>query len=252
MNVVLIPLIFLLGISLGSFLNALIWRIYKNKSLLERSMCTHCNEQILWYDNIPVLSFLALRGACRNCKENIPTSYPLVEVWMGCVFVFITLFFYGNPLLIVRDAAIVFLLTATFLYDLKYGLILDRFTTIPAIVLFIAFAALGTNSVLNMVIGVLIGSGFFLFQYLVSEGKWIGGGDIRLGAFMGVVLSWPLILIGLFLAYILGAFVSIVLIALKKKSLASKTPFGTYLTVATFVAMYWGADIIVWYLNLTL
>jgi len=101
-----------------------------------------------------------------------------------------------------------------------------------------------------MLIGAAIGGGFFLAQFILSRGKWIGGGDIRLGVFMGVILGWQLTLVALFLAYIVGAIISVGLIAAKKKTLASKVPFGTYLTVTTFVSMFWGSQILNWYIHL--
>jgi prepilin signal peptidase PulO-like enzyme (type II secretory pathway) len=101
-----------------------------------------------------------------------------------------------------------------------------------------------------MIIGIVIGAGIFLFQYVISKGKWVGGGDIRLGMLMGVILGWPRILVALFLAYILGAIVSLVMVVFKKKELQGSTPFGTYLTIGTFVTMLWGAKIVEWYVGL--
>ena len=141
-------------------------------------------------------------------------------------------------------------LVLIFLYDLKYQEIWDRFTLIPAGVLFVISLFFKWHSWFDMLIGVLIGAGFFLLQYLVSKGKWIGGGDIRLGALMGIILGWQNTILALFLAYLIGAIVGLGLIIAKKKNRDSAVPFGTFLVIGTFVAMFWGERIVGWYLTL--
>ena len=101
-----------------------------------------------------------------------------------------------------------------------------------------------------MLIGAIIGSGFFFLQYIISKGKWIGGGDVRLGFLMGIILGWPNILFGLFMSYILGAIAGLFLIIKNKRNIKSEVPFGTYLTLGTFIAMFWGEKIVGWYLGL--
>jgi prepilin signal peptidase PulO-like enzyme (type II secretory pathway) len=136
-----------------------------------------------------------------------------------------------------------------FVYDLRYYLILDK-VSLPAIILaFIANLFLG-HSWLNLLIAALLAGGFFLAQFVFSQGKWIGGGDIRLGLLMGMMLGWPHILTGLFLAYVLGAIVGLFLIAIGKKTLSSKVPFGTFLTLAILVTLLYGDILLHWYLNL--
>jgi len=244
-------LLFLLGISFGSFLNAWEWRIHSEKSISNgRSKCPTCDKTLKWYDNIPIVSFIFLRGKCWHCKKDISWQYPAVELVTGISFIFVGWFHQFDPLLIFRDCAIFFLLLFTFVYDFKYQLILDRMTLAPAGILFAISLLFGWHQWTSMLLGAVIGGGFFLAQFVLSKGKWIGGGDIRLGVFMGVILGWQLTLLALFLAYILGATVGVGLIASKKKKLASKVPFGTYLTIATFVAMFWGPKIISWYLGL--
>ena len=98
-----------------------------------------------------------------------------------------------------------------------------------------------------MLAGVLVGAGFFLLLYLLSKGAWIGGGDVRLGFFMGVILGWPKILAALLFAYIIGAVVSLILVLARKKTLKSETPFGTYLVVGTMIALFGGEALIKWY-----
>jgi prepilin signal peptidase PulO-like enzyme (type II secretory pathway) len=103
-----------------------------------------------------------------------------------------------------------------------------------------------------LLISGIIGAGFFLFQFVISRGKWIGGGDIRLGLLMGFALGWPGILAGIFLAYIIGSLVGLYLLATKKKTLSAKVPLGVFLSPATLLILFWGEVLIDWYLGLLL
>ncbi|PIT86639.1 MAG: hypothetical protein COU33_02005 [Candidatus Magasanikbacteria bacterium CG10_big_fil_rev_8_21_14_0_10_43_6] len=244
-------ILFAIGLLCGSFLNAWVWRTRAGISVVRgRSLCPHCKKTIAWFDNMPVLSFLILQGKCRACRASISWQYPVVEVVMGLLFASLAFFYSSVNVSLVRDACLVFVLVAVFVYDFLYKEIWDRWTTIPAALFALDALIRGSMSWQSMGIGIAIAAGFFLLQYVVSHGKWIGGGDIRLGVFMGVVLGWPGILVALMLAYISGAAVSIFLIFLKKKALASETPFGTYLAVATLVTYFYGMDMLAWYLRL--
>ncbi|MFB6181438.1 MAG: A24 family peptidase [Candidatus Magasanikbacteria bacterium] len=246
---------FVLGAGFGSFLNVLVYRSKKEISLLEpSSFCPNCEEKIRWYDNIPILSFLLLGGKCRNCKEEISWQYFLVELWLALVFLFIWRFhgLDSGVIIILRDWFTVFVLTFIFTYDLRYQQILDR-VTIPAIlIIFFVNAFFGWVGATAMILGAAVAGGFFLLQFVVSRGRWIGGGDIRLGVLMGVILGWPEVLLALFLAYVIGAVISIILLIFKDKSFTSKTPFGVYLSIGTFIALFFYDEILNWYLNLVL
>ena len=247
--------IFCLGAAIGSFLNVWVWRTRENLSVARgRSLCPNCRVTIAWYDNIPLLSYLFLRGRCRHCQYYISCQYPLVELWTGLAAVVAAIVYTSTPfhadLRLVRDWIIIFFLTFVFLYDMRYKEIFTHHTVYPGVGIFIVSLITGWNTWQSMTLGVLFGAGFFLFQYVVSKGKWIGGGDVRLGFFMGIILGWPDILVALFLAYILGALVSVILLIQHKKQLSSETPFGTYLVIGTFVAMYWAPTIIEWYVRI--
>lgn len=241
---------FVLGSVFGSFLNAWIVRVHNRESILVgRSKCTDCNRQIAWYDNIPIVSFVLLRGKCRHCNKQIHWQYPLIELWMGLLFawLFVTR---GLDLLVVRDLIIVYLLTFIFVYDKRYHMILDRVTLIPAAILFICSIMLGWHTWQSMLGGAGIAGGFFLVQYIVSKGKWIGGGDVRLGVFMGVILGWQLVLLALYLTYVIGSLVLLPFIIMKKKTLKTAVPLGTYLAISTVITMFWGEALLTWYLSL--
>ena len=248
--------IFSFGLALGSFMNAWVWRTRENLDISHsRSMCPKCRQPIAWYDNIPFISWLILRAKCRHCQDKISWQYPMVEVFIALAFLFTaarhssSLFLPQLSAALIRDLIIIILLVFVFLYDLKYREILDRVTTVPAIILFFLSLIFGWQSWQSLLFGVLFGAGFFLILYLISKGAWIGGGDARLGFFMGVILGWPNILVAFFIAYMLGAIISLILIALKKKTMKSETAFGAYLAVGALVAMFFSDNIINWYLG---
>jgi len=242
---------FVHGLLFGSFLNAWIWRTRSGKPIWKgRSMCPKCSNTLTWKENIPLVSFVWLRGRCLTCQDTISIQYPLVELAMACLFAFSAWFHAGYILLAFRDAFILFFLTFVFVYDTLYQEIWDRMTTYPAFALLIPTALLGWHSGMSITVGIVVGAGFFLLQYLVSKGKWIGGGDIRLGMFMGVILGWPLILVALFFAYVGGTLFVLPFLMLGKKHMATRVPFGAYLTVGTVIAMFYGMQIVSWYVGL--
>ena len=251
---------FILGLIIGSFINCLLWRLYKKESMMGRSYCPKCKKQIVWYDNIPILSFLFLRGKCRSCKKKISIQYPVVELITGVLF---TLVFYFNfqslnfefltfdskfMIQLFRDLFFVSVMVIIFIYDLKWYMILDKITLPSIVIIFTLNLFLGFEWTSLLLAG-FVGGGFFLAQFLVSKGKWIGGGDIRLGLLMGVMFSWPMILLSLFLAYLLGSFISIFLIIFGKKKWGSQVPFGVFLTPSSIIILFWGQQILNWYIN---
>ncbi len=255
MTILLYLFIFILGVCFGSFINALVWRTHEELPIAnDRSKCPLCGTKLRYIDNIPLLSFFCLKRKCHSCHGAISWQYPIVEFSLGILFVLVNYLQSSSSVnevgFLIRDLTIVFFLAVVFLYDLKYGEILDRFTLLPAFILFVFSLFFHWQSWQSMLVGAAVGGGFFLVQFLISRGQWIGGGDIRLGVFMGVILGFPKILIGLLIAYVFGALVSVVFLALKKKTMSDSTPFGTYLTIATLIAMVWGENLVNWYVGL--
>lgn len=256
---ILLSLLF--GLIIGSFLNCLIWRLHSRESLRGRSHCTKCREVIAWYDNIPCLSFLNLGGRCRHCREKISWRYPLVEFITAVLFVaafwrlvttvgVVESWTFYTWLTLIRDWLFITSLVVVFVTDALWYLIYDEVVLPVTIVLGVINLILGM-SWQNMVFSATIGSGFFIIQFLVSRGKWIGGGDIRLGLLLGVALGWPLIIPSIFLAYLIGAVVGIGLLGFRKKEWKSLLPLGTFLAVAGVITLFYGYEIINWYLRLT-
>ncbi len=247
-------LVFLLGVSIGSFLNVCIWRTRENISVVRgRSMCPNCHFPVAWYDNIPLLSFILLRGKCRKCTKHISWQYPIIEFVTGILFFFVAWWYQGVDcfltLEMARDWVIISFLIFIFVYDLKYQEILPIQVWVLSVMLFIFSIPTGWNIWYNMLIGAGVGGGFFFLQYIVSRGRWIGGGDVRLGVLLGIILGWPNILFALFVSYIIGAVCGLCLVAKNKKSMKSEVTFGVYLTIGTFVTMFWGEKIVSWYLS---
>ncbi|OGY87715.1 MAG: hypothetical protein A2233_02090 [Candidatus Kerfeldbacteria bacterium RIFOXYA2_FULL_38_24] len=248
----------LFGLVIGSFLNAAEYRLFQGESLLKnknktlaKSHCPHCQTVLKPQELVPVFSFLFLKGRCRTCHQQISWQYPAVELGSAVLFLWSALVFVQVDQAIFVAIISAFLLFI-FLYDLKHQLVLDV-VTVPAIIL----AGLGSIfvfqlSFLNLILGALLGGGFFLAQYLISRGRWIGGGDIRLGILMGVLLGWERTLLALMLAYILGALIALILLIQKKAHANSRLAFGTFLTLSTFFSLLYGTQLIDWYLKFLL
>lgn len=258
---ILIIFIFVFGLIVGSFLNCFIWRLHTGESLGGRSYCPKCQKPIKWYDNIPVLSFCWLLGRCRNCGKPISWQYPIIELSTAILFILVLIKNFSftdwqsviSYLNVFYGWFIVCVMLIIFVYDLRWYLILDKIT-LPAMAVILALNAIlallagnGFNNLFWLLISGIIGGSFFLIQFLISKGRWIGGGDIRLGFLMGFALGWPYILEAIFLAYLMGSVVGLSLIITGKKQWGSKVPFGTFLAVATVVALLCGQEILKWY-----
>lgn len=256
-----ILIVFLLGTSIGSFLNVVVFRTREKKSVAKgRSKCQTCEIPIKAYDLIPIVSFFVLKGRCRNCKNVISWQYPLVELATGLLFVLVFLrYAFGFSLpdsmtadnmlaFMIRDFIFISFLVILFVYDLKHMLILDRFTVPAMIVALLLNLWLGVPP-WSLLIGALAIAGFFAIQVVVSKGTWVGGGDVRLGAVIGFMLGLEEGLAVLFLAYLIGAIIGILLLAVKKAGMRTKIPLGAFLSLSTLIVLFAGNAIIDWYLG---
>lgn len=232
-------LLFIIGLGFGSFLSATASREGGGKSNWRgRSFCSHCKRKLTAADLIPLFSFIFLKGRCRTCHKPIGWREPIVELATGLTFLTIGVIHHGIvDLLLIRDLVLTIFLILLFLTDVYHGLLPHRFT-VTATVAAIGFNLGIQNFVpLQMVSGMIICGGFFYFQYLISHGHWVGGGDIGLGVFIGAALGAWFGLWALGLAYVLGALVAIILLATKKMTLKSAMPFGPFLAVAGWVVL---------------
>ncbi|MDZ4243566.1 MAG: prepilin peptidase [Candidatus Doudnabacteria bacterium] len=245
----MIILIFVFGLIVGSFLNAVIYRLGSPLSLFAKSsICPHCGHELSWLDLIPVVSFFTLGRKCRYCGDPISWQYPLVEIATAVAFIIIY-----NQLSIIDyrlffKLAFASFLIVIFVYDLKHFLILDK-VVFPAALIALVYQVYQGNWE-NALLGGALLFGFFGLLYLVSGGRWIGFGDVKLGLFLGLLVAWPQTLALFFLAYFSGAIFALALVLLRQKKMSDRLPFGTFLTFAAFLAMLWGEGIVEWYFGI--
>lgn len=246
-------LVIIFGLIIGSFLNCLIWRLFKEESLLGRSYCPKCRKKITWYDNIPVLSYLILKGRCRKCKDKISWQYPFIEFFTAFLFLFSYHFIPETKeffLLLFRNWYIISIAIIVFVFDIRWQLV-SLTAVIPSIVvIFILNLFLGFSwwKMLLAIIGVVL---FFLAQYFITKKKGIGEGDIYLGALIGVIFSnFNDILLVIILTYFIGSLVGIFLMAIKKKKMYSKLPLGVFIALAIVIVLFWSEALNNWYFGL--
>ncbi len=260
-----LSVLFALGLAIGSFLNVVIYRSVHNDSPLRgRSYCDSCKKPIRWYDNIPVVSFILLRSRCRYCKAEIPWEYPAVEFLTGALFVWwyvvgFTFFQLGSSPFSVIQPLFWLLVGVLFLVicfaDVSYYIIPDS-AVILLTGIVIGYRTLlvsqhimiGHDFLLSIMSG-LFASCFFLSLVLLTKGKGMGLGDVKLAFPLGLLLGYPLTVVALFLSFILGALVGILAIVLGKKKLKSRLPFGPFLIVGTILALVWGEQLLTLYLH---
>ena len=244
-----------LGLIIGSFLNCLIYRLEIDKTFLKgRSFCPACQHELNFFDLIPVLSFIFLKARCRYCQARISWQYPLIEIFTAFVFLIVFQSFSFNLFLVGYYFLVFSLLIVIFVFDLKHYIIPDKIIY-PAIliVLIFNFQFLKDFSFfLELILSGLIAAGFFLSLVLVSKGRWMGVGDIKLAFLMGIILGFPAILVSLFLAFLIGSLIGLLLIGLSKKTFKSEIPFGPFLIIGLWLAFFWAEQIISWYQSLFL
>jgi leader peptidase (prepilin peptidase)/N-methyltransferase len=238
-----------LGLLVGSFLNVVIFRFPKLKGLIAgRSECLHCKKQIATYDLIPVLSYVFLLGRCRNCKKPISIQYPIVEASVGILFMAMYLKF-GLTIELIPYLILVCLSVLIFVHDIKYLEIPEIFSWI--LVFFAVIAAFFVNdfSITNILLGGLVGGGVLGILVGISDEKWMGSGDIKIGLAFGFLLGLERSIIFLFLAFIIGAIIGTVLIIAKGKNGKSEIAFAPFLIIAALLSIFFGQTLVNFYLK---
>jgi prepilin signal peptidase PulO-like enzyme (type II secretory pathway) len=231
--------ILVIGLVTGSFLNAAVYRMANHLSLWQRSMCPHCKQKILNRDLIPVLSFILLRGKCRFCKKFIGWQYLLVEVLTPVLFVLAYLNYGVIHMSLVSDLLYISILIFILVFDFKYMIIPDWIIW-PAFIVSLIFNYFLGFYWMGLILGILLGSGFFYLQHLVSGGKWIGWGDVKFGLLLGAMLGLGDLILTLLVAYVIGGFIALSLLALGKKKFGDLLPMGSFLAAAAVIVIIWG------------
>lgn len=249
----MIGLFLVVGLVIGSFLNVVIRRVPEGRSLVyPGSACPACGAPIPWYDNIPLLSFVALRGRCRACGVSISWRYPLVEALTGALFVAAVLAF-GNTLEAVVAAALLAALLAITMIDLERQIIPDVISLPGILAGFLANLATGRVSWLDSLLGIAVGGGVFLAIAVV--GSWfagqdaMGGGDIKLAAMLGAFLGWKVLLFSLFISAVGGGILAATLVSSGLRRRKDPLPFGPFLAAGGAVGLFWGERMVRWYLH---
>lgn len=241
-------LIFILGLVIGSFLNVCIYRIPRKLSIIKpSSFCPSCGNSLKWWHNIPVLSFVILKGKCAYCGAKISLRYPVVEILNGIFYVLAYLNFgltISLPFVLIFISA---LIVISFI-DFDFQIIPDEIS-IPLIFLGIILSLLPHNSInlaydiKDSLIGIVIGGGSLLIVSLITRGG-MGGGDIKLNAAVGAFLGWKAALLTIFIGSLAGSIVGIVIL---KKTGNRKIPFGPFLSLGACVCLFFGESLLNWY-----
>ena len=245
--IILYIMIFLIGISIGSFLNVCIYRIPKKEDIVfERSHCMSCGNVLKWYELIPLFSFLVQGGKCRNCKTKLSAQYPLIELLNGLIYVWIFMAkgFQPESILFCICASVLIVISVIDwrTYEIPFG------CNIIIGILGIVRVFLNLAHWYDYVIGFFAVSGLFLIIYWITKGRGIGGGDIKLMAAAGLLLGWQNILLSLMIGSIAGSVIHLALMKIQGKDRV--LAFGPYLAFGIFISMLYGNDIITWYLGM--
>ncbi len=248
--------IILFGLAVGSFLNVVIWRLPRGKSIVSpASRCPSCNTPIKPWDNIPVISYVLLRGKCRYCGARISPRYPLVELSNAILWTLVYWRFgmgWHLPVYLVFVSA---LIAITFI-DLDFQIIPDSIT-LPGIPLgLLAGVFLLPDPMARMMslgwkaslIGMVVGFGLYYGVAVMSRGG-MGGGDIKLMSMVGGVMGWKSVLLATFFGSLAGSVLGLFLMLFRGKGRKTKVPFGPFLALGTVLTLFFGQEVLWWYLN---
>lgn len=265
MQLEILLLMFALGLCIGSFINVVIYRtLHGDSPTRGRSYCDHCKRQLHWYENIPLLSFLALRGKCRTCHKKIDWTYPVVEFITGVLFVWwasLGLAFFNLtqfPSIFIQPLfwlIVGILLVIIFFTDLWYGIIPD-FATISLGILSILYRLflvltdqMKTIDFIYSIISALVAFVLFFALYKGTKEKGIGFGDVKFAPVMAFLLGFPRVIVGFFSSFMVGGLVGVVLLTIGKKKFGQTVPFGPFLIIGLIIGLTYGTQLWQWYLS---
>ncbi|WP_164668376.1 prepilin peptidase [Virgibacillus doumboii] len=246
MNTLLILFFFILGLVFGSFFNVVGLRLPKNIPFVnDRSICPHCQQQLSWYENIPLLSFVIQNAKCRHCGEKISFIYPAIELFTGVLFA-LSYTIIGLNLELLTALLLVSMLMIILVSDIKYMLIPNKVLLffLPLFIIMRLLSPLNPwwSSILGAVIGVVLLSVIIL----ISRGG-MGGGDMKLFGVLGIVLGIENVLLAFFLSCVIGALIGMMLLLFKVIGRKQPVPFGPYIVAATLITYFYGDFLLDWY-----
>lgn len=265
----MIFLLIVYGLIVGSFLTAYTYRLPLGMSIKKgRSICPNCKKRIVWYDNIPLLSFLSLKGKCRECGKKISFRYPLIEFVSAAGFVgiyYLTSLCGSNPLFSpnlicswqtrlgifgLPFMLLVFLtVLMIFIIDLEKRIIPDELSFFGLVLVFLSLLLADPSSLYVHLLSGLSAGVFILLIHIFTSGKGMGLGDVKLALFIGTLLGWPWTVVWMFGAFLTGAIVGTILILIKKISFGKQIAFGPFLILSLIITLIWGEVLLRLYLS---
>jgi prepilin signal peptidase PulO-like enzyme (type II secretory pathway) len=279
--------IFFFGLAVGSFINVVVYRLNNPDSIPDRkkrrsgivsllggrSFCDRCKHKLAWFDNLPLVSFIFLKRKCRYCRSPISWQYPLVELATGILTVLVVFFVHPRSEICRHSGGVfnlcfpggVFITNYQLLITVIYYLLITYFLitifvsdllyqTIPDEISYPAMAVVFLWSVtkagfLNAILAGLGAALFFLFLHLITSGRGMAIGDVKLAGLLGFFLGWPKIIVALYLAFLGGALIGSILILTKRQRFGQPVPFGPFLTSAALLTFFYGEKMIAFYLD---
>lgn len=244
-------ILFIFGVALGSFLNVVASRYKENNRLFNsriiggRSHCSFCKKTLAWYELVPIFSFFIQKGRCRYCGRRFSFQYPLVELAGG--FALLLPYYFQYQLIGIIWTLVALAMILIVLIDRRLQIIPDQIN------LFLAFLGAGViflnpaDILVNHLFAGFIGLLFFGVIILISRGRAMGMGDMKLAGAMGLLLGWPNIILAIATAFVVGAAWGVFLILSGRKKMKSNVPFGPFLVIGFFTALFWGSQLISWY-----
>ncbi len=248
MEILVYILLFIAGLVIGSFLNVVIYRIPRGISIIKpSSFCPECRAKVAFYDNIPVVSYFILKRKCRQCGARIPYTYPLVELATGLMFV-VNFYYFGLSLQLLSGIVLVSSLIAISIIDIKF-MIIPNVITWPMTGVGIILSIIGDP--VRWWFPLAFSAGAFVFMLIIHlvYPKGMGMGDVKLALMIGAFLGSSVIP-ALFFGFLIGAVFGLLLILTKKRKVKQTIPFGPFIASGAVIALFWGENIISWYLGL--
>lgn len=252
---------------------------YNRKHFSGRSMCPHCHKILSWYELIPLASYLIQMGKCRTCQARLTVQYPIVELTSALIFVFVPLTLKNIFLVVVPNfqallitgsiiwIAVLMFLLAAFIIDLRHYIIPNS-VNLTVFIVGLAWIVIGwfsgafsnvygtsflkqysaifpsfSSAIANHLLGAVVALLFFIIIYIATRGRAMGMGDVKLITALGLLFGWPDIVVIVLLSFIIGAVISVFLLAFKKKSMTDKIPFGPFIVVSTAIVFFFGAGL---------
>lgn len=250
MSTLILVLSFIVGVSIGSFINVIILRFDNLKTVIAgRSHCPDCQHVLAWYDLVPILSYLTLRGKCRYCHKKISIQYLLVELSTGLIFLLLFSNF-GVSVAGFYYSVIMAVLMVVVVIDIRSQMVPEQFVWLALLISVLGGWYFGGHvGWTRMIYGIVIGGLPLAVLSIGSREKWMGRGDIKIGMILGALTGYPVAIFSLMLSFVVGAIVGVIYMKIARKDRKATVPFAPFLVFATLIGILWGRGLVNWYLG---